>query len=346
MCLGIFRLVQSLIAIDPTGVDFHGFYASAYEARTGQPWPEVPPNADLNPPTFGQLLIPLSLLPLRGAWFAWWIVGAVSLVATLRLLHRRGLIPAHRWPWIIGALALSAPAMQTWSHGQIAWLLLYPITRAWLSPSPVRAGLWLAPVIAIKPPIAMIVLLLPERTWAVAGAVSATICALDVALVGLGPWAAWLERSLVAPGLRMPANASYFGIATRISAGIDFQVPATIRALPWAWWVGWAACAAVTGAAASRAVGTRRWIVALAAGTFLQPLGWTYYVVWWLGPMLAAWRSTPPVLAGAALLVEPLLIILARSSAATPFYPVTLSLCAVGVVLLGLGLYCHASRST
>jgi hypothetical protein len=334
MALGVFRLVQSLLAIDPIGTDFHGFYAAGWSLRTGQPWPGDIPNPNFNPPTFELLMVALSWLTIRAAYLTWSAIGLLAVAATLRAVHRRCPIPSTSWPWVIGALGLTAPAIQTWSHGQIAWLLLYPITRAWLTSSPFRAGLWLAPAIAIA-------LFLPSTTWVVAGAVSATMTALHVAIAGLGPWQAWLERSLAAPGLRQPANASFFGVATRLQFGtvFDLRPEAPIAALPWGWWALWLACAGGAIVLARRTSGPRRWIVALTAGTWLQPLGWTYYLVFWLGPMLRDGRRSAWTIAAGVVLTEPLLIAASIVTRDTPLFFWSLSACAIGLWCLAIGLW-------
>ena len=161
MCLGVARLAQTVWVVDPVTVDFHGFYASGFAARTGAALASAPPYPNFNSPVFVDLVAPLSLVPIAGAWWIWSLAGAVSLSLTLWTLWREGLIRTRQWPWIFGALGLCQPAIQTWWHGQVAWLLLYPITRAWLSRSAIVSGLWLGPVIALKPPLALVAVLLP-----------------------------------------------------------------------------------------------------------------------------------------------------------------------------------------
>ncbi|HEX5216386.1 MAG TPA: glycosyltransferase 87 family protein [Vicinamibacterales bacterium] len=345
MCLGIARVVQTICVVDPVTVDFHGFYASGFVARTGQLWAGDPPYPNFNSPVFADLLAPLSLLPIASAWWIWTLAGALSLTLTLWTLWRAGLIRTAQWPWVIGALGLCQPAIQTWWHGQVTWLLLYPITRAWLSRSAIISGLWLAPVIALKPPLALIAVLLPLRTALTAAAVSAAISLTDAALFGFQRWWQWVADALGATGLREPANASYFGVASRLQFGWSEATVSLADVSVW-WWMGWGCLGAL---AVWLAIGAqtplRRWIVALSAGTFLQPLGWTYYIVWWLGPMLAVWRTTPVSIASVVLLTEPVLILTAVTTSRMPALNLlALSQCAIGLVTLAATLYTESGQ--
>jgi len=346
MCLGIARLAQTLWVVDPVTVDFHGFYASGFAARAGERWPGVPPYPNLNSPVFADLLAPLSLLPIRSAWWVWSLAGAVSLGLTLRMLWRRGLIRTTQWPWIFGALGLCQPAIQTWWHGQVAWLLLYPITRAWLSRSAIVSGVWLGAVVALKPPLALIVVFLPLPTSLTAASVSVAIIIAHVGIRGAQRWSDWYALAAGAPGLREPANASLFGVATRLQFGWN-DAAVFLSDVALGWWIGWGCVALIAGWLAITArTPLRRWIVALSAGTFLQPLGWTYYIVWWLGPMLAAWRSTPVSITAVVLLTEPVLMLTAfTSSGMSAFNQLALSQSAIGLVLLAVTLYAEAGRS-
>ena len=113
------------------------------------------------------------------------------------------------------------------------------------------------------------------------------------------------------------------------------------------WWVGWGCIGAIgTWLAVNTRVPLRRWIVALSLGTFLQPLGWTYYMVWWLGPMLAAWRTTPLTITAVAMLTEPVLMLTAFTSSGIPVLnQLALSQCAIGLVLLAITLYADAGQT-
>jgi len=285
------------------------------------------------------------LVPIASAWWIWNLAGAFSLALTLWTLWREGLIRTTQWPWLIGALGLCQPAIQTWWHGQVAWLLLYPITRAWLSRSAIIGGLWLAPAIALKPPLALIAVLLPLPTSLTAAAVSAAISLAHATLFGVQRWWDWLRDAFGATGLREPANASYFGVASRLQFGWR-EAAVTLSDLSAWWWMGWG-CLSVT--AVWLAIGARtpmrRWIVALSAGTFLQPLGWTYYIVWWLGPMLAVWRTTPAAVAAVVLLTEPVLILTAVITSGIPTLNLlALSQCAIGLVILAATLYTESGQ--
>jgi len=342
MCAGVARLVLSFVAVDAAATDFHGFYASGFLLRTGHAWSDsasiFTPN--LNPPTFNILIAPLTMFPLQAAYHAWNAIGMVSLIVSLRALHRAHPIGAAAWPWIVGAMGLSLPAIQTWTQGQIGWVLLYPFTRAWLSRSEVGAGLWLAPVVLIKPPLAIMVMLLPVRTWLTAGVVSAAAAAIHVALAGLPLWRTWLANAVGAPTIREPANASLLGIATRLHYGLTGDAP--VAGLSIGWWGVWAVSAIAIGWLAYRSRWNKRWIAALFGGVWLNPLGWAYYVVLGLGPIVRYARFSWTSATAIALLTEPILLGLAWATRGTPFYPLSLSACAIGVSLLAVSLWRQA----
>ena len=346
MCLGIARVTQTVWLVDPTTVDFHGFYASGFTARTGQPWPGAAPYPSFNSPVFADLVAPLSLVSITTAWWMWSVTGALLLALTLWTLWRKGLIRTQQWPWIFGALGLCQPAIQTWWHGQVAWLLLYPITRAWLSRSAIGSGAWLGAVIALKPPLALIAAFLHWRTSLTAAAVSGAICLAHAATFGAQRWRDWYALAAGAPGLREPANASFFGVATRLQFGWNDAAVFLSDVVVW-WWIGWGGIGLIAlWLAGTASTSLRRWIVALSAGTFLQPLGWTYYIVWWLGPILAAWRATPTSISAMVLLTEPVLMLTAYASAGiSAFNQLALSQCAIGLVLLAVTLYIEAGKS-
>ncbi|HEX5216387.1 MAG TPA: glycosyltransferase 87 family protein [Vicinamibacterales bacterium] len=334
----------SLLAVDPASTDFHGFYASGFLLRTGRAWADgasvFTPN--LNPPTFNTLIAPLTLLPLHAAYYAWNAIGLVSLIASLRRLHRAHPIRAAAWPWIVGAVGLSLPAIQTWTQGQVGWVLLYPVTRAWLSRAEISAGLWLAPVVLIKPPLALMTLLLPVRTWLSAGLVSAAAAAVHIAVVGLPRWRVWLDTAIGAPTIREPANASLLGIAARFQFGLTGEAP--VAGLSLAWWGLWVASGLAIARLAYRSDWDKRWLAASFGGVWLNPLGWAYYVVLWLGLILRHARFSWPMAAAVALLTEPILIGLASATRQTPLYVFSLSACAAGVALLAIILWPRADE--
>ena len=343
MCAGVARLVLSFIAVDPAITDFRGFYASGFLLRTGQVWAignNFTPN--LNPPTFNTLIAPLTVLSLPAAYYVWNAIGLVSLIASLRALHRANPIRPRVWPWIVGALGVSLPAVQTWTQGQIAWVLLYPCTRAWLSRSEGTAGLWLAPAILVKPPLVLMAILLPMRTWLTAGLASSAAAAMHIGLVGLQPWQTWFDTAVGAPTVREPANASLLGIAARFQFGLDGDAP--ITGLSIAWWIVWTGSAAAIGWLAYRSTREKQWLMALFGGVWLNPLGWAYYVVLWLGPLLRYARPTWLLGIAVALLTEPILIAFAAATQQTPLYVLSLSACGAGVVLLAISLWPRAAE--
>jgi Glycosyltransferase family 87 len=274
-------------------LDFRLFYDSALAWRHGLPLyalrSELPfPN--LNPPTLAVLLAPLSYLPFAWALAVMTAIGAGSLLASLKALTRVRMIDPSMWPWIVGAIVALPACQDVWIRGQVTWLVLYPVTRAWLSPSQFRGGAWLGLAIAIKPPLALAALLLPRRLLLVAAAVSLGVSALIVSATGVTAWTDWLALSDHVWWLPWVNNMSLFGVASRMEVGLGRLSLSELG-------VGMLAAIALVGlflaGTAARTTGDRRWGLALLWSLLLSPAGWVYYLPLACGPMLPHWpRST------------------------------------------------------
>ena len=115
---------------------------------------------------------PLALIPVSAAVWIWTGVGAVSLGLSLREMKRslqwdRGTVVR-----VLIALLATLPAQIAWAQGQVTWILLYPLTKAWRSAREgrsVTAGAWLAPAIAVKPILALTPLVLGLPVLVTAG---------------------------------------------------------------------------------------------------------------------------------------------------------------------------------
>lgn len=266
--------------------DFHAFCLSGLGLRTGTPLAAID-RPDLNPPIFAWVMVPFSLLPIGAAFAAWSLLGAWCLVASVRLILRRLEVPPLEALWALGAIGATMPALLVWQEGQIAWFLLYFVTRAWCASSLTRGGLWLAPAILVKPPIALLALVLPWRLWAVAGAAAGGGTLVAVAVTGLAPWLEWLAKSGDVRWLNWAANGSLWGLAARASswrvmgAGLDD--------IDTAWRVTILLAAVCLVVMARRATDDRRWAAGVLVATLVSPLGWIYYLVIGLGPFLATW---------------------------------------------------------
>ena len=248
-------------------------------------------------------------------------------------------VPLARSPdtWIIVAGAY--PVWLSFFQGQIVFLLLYPMTRAWRAyraGDRPAAGLWLAPVIAVKPQIALLALMLPVSVWIVAGVGSGALTLAGVAVTGVAPWVAWLRIGGAITWLSWPDNAALWGIAARLETRSVFGgsmgtlPPGAIVA------VGLAVLGFAVAAYTERDV-DRRFTLAALASQLATPLGWVYYVVAFVGPLMAVWRSTWRAV---WLLWVPLPVLLPLMMARPTFAAVVGSLYSVCLVAMFVAIRC------
>jgi hypothetical protein len=285
------------VRYSPSGSDFNSFYESGKAWRGLPESPDLP--VDLNTPTLLLLFVPLSQLPLKVAFSVWTATGIASIVTSLFLLwkHRRPSREAMIW-LMVGAV-LWPPSLTTWLAGQISWLLLVPVVAAWVSVerSPVRSGVWLGLAVLIKPPLALMALLLPWRVGAPALLVAASGAALTAAIVGFAPWIDWLTRLRSVTWISHPLNASVFGLASHLWVGLH---PVSPMQLPRSALASIAAIGAAVCLVTIRTTGDRRWALAALASVLLSPTGWNYYLVLAV-PMLVGGRLIGGVAAWSAL---------------------------------------------
>lgn len=265
--------------------DFASYYYTALAWRTGVPVATLlPRQPSLSPPTLSIALWPLTFLPLLPAYAAWLGINLVAVVGTFRVLDRRGLLPASVMLWAVIGTIMSVPAFLAWWLGQVTWIVAYAVTLAWDARSPWQAGAWLALGIAIKPPLALMVLALPAGTWGPAGALSVAISLCAVAITGWQPWAEWLATTGGVWWIDLAANVSFWSIPARFQAGH----PTLGQMVPW----GWAfaiALSALLYAACLRERGDYRWLFAGLFGVLASPIGWVHYFASLLAPLLVTW---------------------------------------------------------
>lgn len=271
-------------------MDFASFYAALHPVA----WPV---NLNLNPPTFTVLIWPLGLVPYAWAWAIWRAVSVACALAAALGVWRAGQLH----PIWLGVL--STPALVGWHQGQVTFVLLFLVTRAWLAATPIRAGLWLAPAIAIKPPLALFALALPWPTWLAAGLGSASLSLAVLPITGLAPWLEWLARSQSVNWIGWPTNLSLWGLLARLHA--DGLKPVTMADL--SAWVPLVAVSSLAGLVAVSRLRDRasRWVAAYSLHLLVTPLGWTYYLPVMLAPLAAAWRTNPATVAGVVILMLP-----------------------------------------
>jgi hypothetical protein len=272
--------------------DFSVFIESGRAWLSGNNPYQLGGNPNLNPPTaIVCLLGPLARLPFAVAQIIWTVGGAVALLFSTRLLANEIGLTRIRALWALAILNITHAAFLIWMQGQMTWLLLYPVTRAWLAfrrGNPVSTGLWLAPAIALKPILALVALALPWRVWATAGLTSALIAASTIPWTGWELWESWLRVGSDVAWLEWPPNASLWGLAARLQSGMVMGSSlADLNRLTIS------AVIAAAGVALVQAVrepnADRRFTFAVLWMVLMSPLGWIYYLPMGLAPMAATW---------------------------------------------------------
>jgi hypothetical protein len=273
----------------PAKSDFAVFYqeglawthdAALYQSSAGFP--------NLNPPLLTvAVFAPLARVSLRGAQLVWIACELAGLVGAVRIIRTETGRP---WPSLVTATALlllTQGAFIATLQGQLTWLLIYPVTRAWAAyrhDRLIAAGLWLAPAIAAKPPLALLALLLPWPVWMTAGIVAGGVAGLAILVTGFAPWIAWLRLSGAVSWLPSPFNASLWGMAARwsgrarmgeLSTGAIAIVIVASSVFAWRAW--------------QQTDRDRRVVLAVLVSVLVSPLGWGYYLPLAFGPALATW---------------------------------------------------------
>lgn len=294
--------------------DFSGFYESARAWREGRPLYTGTASApNLNPPLFAVVLSPLTLVPLTAAYVIWTGVGAVSVVASIRRISARTTLTPESRFWMMTMLIGWAPATVVWQEGQVTWLLLYPVSRAWLAPTAVRAGLWLAPVVILKPPLALMAALTPWPIPLVTGIAAAVGTLATIPLTGWKAWGDWLDQSRAVSWIGDWSNVSLWGLAARVHGrnveGTSlYDIPLVAVAVI-------AVVGAILAGVVLRREGGVRWTLALLWSLLLSPAGWSYYLPLALGPALASWRDHSLTRAALTILAVPVFVF-----GVVPFY--------------------------
>jgi glycosyl transferase family 87 len=306
--IGVASLLQHADA-----VDFGSFYASGRDWISGEPpYTTWPARSNMNPPLFTLVAFGwLAHLPILWAAAIWTALGLASLLGTIQVLRRTFLwTPAFTWA-STAVMLLTFPAQLVWQRGQVVWVLLYPATRAWLAFREGRetaAGVWLAPLIALKPILAIVPFFLGLRTLLCAGIGSALLAALGIAITGWTSWHAWMQAGVSVYWYAWPYNASIWSVMLR-AIGVESFQQVPLAVLP-GWLTGLVVLLAIVfGTMTARTTNAdRRWVLAHLFMLLFVPLGWIYYVPLLFGPLCVITRSSPSpwLWAGIAALMIPL----------------------------------------
>lgn len=269
---------------------------------------------NLNPPVFTAVMLPLSQLPYREAWWTWAGFSSICIVLSAWLLSGVGKqrdVPQRTQQTLLFVIALFAfyPTIANFGLGQLGSLLLLLLTLSWAQlrqHRPALSGLWLGLAIAIKPFLGLILVgLIVMRRWRMALVTSG--CSAFMSLAGglMFGWTPYEDYMSLASNVSWTAtnwNASWIGFVDRafISAfsRTAFDGLALSKALGWAgaalviavWLLRLRTLNKQSANAADAALFSLGVPVALLA----SPLGWMYYF-----PMLAlssfiSWHQPVP----------------------------------------------------
>jgi hypothetical protein len=269
---------------------------------------------NLNLPHTNLLVRPLAALSDRQALIAWTFAGLTLFVVTSAVsLHALG------WRWralpallLLVYLLAWAPSAAFSLTAQVSFLLMLPVTAAWLAyrrGHARAAGVWLGLAAAMKP---FLLIFLPyfvlrrDRQAIVAmGGALAAVVAMGVVVFGVDSYVEWAGQL---PRITWSAhyfNASLTGILQR-SLGRSYlavvaEAPSLV--LPFAAVLSMvvAIVTFVTIARARRADVDAAWTALLLASLLISPLGWNYYLwiaLWPAAALIAAeapWRRLQPI---------------------------------------------------
>lgn len=257
---------------------------------------------NMNPPHFHLPLLPLALLPPAFALALWGVVSLLSLLASLGLIIREVGLKLTPWRCRLGLLGLLsfAGTGAIFVTGQLSFLLLLPVTLAWVEARRGRwtiAGVYLGLAMSVKLFLLIFVpyLVLRRQFRAAAGAgAGAALCYVAGLIVfGVDAHWSWLRAVASSNWAWASMNASVLGLLTRALAESPYYSPISpapelIRPL-WlavAGLVGMFTLAAATSDSTDTAV-DRGFALLLLGSQLISPLGWIYYLWLPLGPIAA-----------------------------------------------------------
>lgn len=295
--------------------DFGKFYYSTQAFFDGQdmygptPATEVPVGPaetqqfwNMNPPHLHLLIAPFALLPPLPALVAWALVNLAALVASLTAIFRELRIrwTATRTFWVTFSVLLAAQTGAIVATGQLSFLLMLPMTLAWIAGRNdrwIRAAVWLGVVTSVKPFLAVFGLyFLFTRRWraAAAMALSGGACfAIGLAVFGAEAHYSWIRTLSKVAWVWAAMNGSVAALFARAFDVSPFFTPFTIAphvirpaALVASALILLVGLAVLTRGATVRSV-DRAFAGLTLTAQLVSPLGWVYYLCIVTGPMTA-----------------------------------------------------------
>jgi hypothetical protein len=264
--------------------------------------PDAQQLLNLNPPHLHLLLLPLARLSPNVALTLWMIASVFALVLSILVIARElEFVPTPKRVLLVALAVLTCSASQAvFITGQLAFLLLLPMTLCWRDARRgrwARVGLWLGPLVSVKPFLLILVpCLLRNRQWRaclMTAAGMGACFAVGVMIFGVPNYLSWaraLSRSGEWAWLGM--NASALGTFQRVfRASPAFEPIMTAPALVG----GWIAVAGLLGFGTvfvlyvdrTKVATDRAFALLLVAAQLMSPVGWVYYLWLAAGPLAA-----------------------------------------------------------
>jgi alpha-1,2-mannosyltransferase len=299
--------------------DFGKFYYSARLFLDGQdiygpsPATSIPVSEtesreflNMNPPHFHLLMLPFALLGPVNALVLWAGLNLIALFLSLRAIARELHIEwtRKRIMWSTCAIILCSATGAVVVTGQLTFLLLLPVTFAWIA---ARHGDWnksaalLGVCASVKPFLGIFLIYLILRRdikAAVIMIVSGVVCAVaGLAVFGWTAYANWLAAVSSVDWTWAPMNGSLAALVARAFDENPYYTPAVLA--PWLMRPLTTILAlAVAGislrALLRNAAGSADYVfgVLLLTAQLVSPLGWIYYLWLIVGPATALFRSS------------------------------------------------------
>lgn len=291
---------------DPAaGVDFNAFYVSALAWRQGHSaylsFVDAHAFPNLTPPILLALYGPLT-------WFSFHTAARVWMLLSLALLGAVAWSTRDRvQPWALALIVVGTrPISSGIVNGQISIVLLGLMTAAWLASErgdTRTEGLCVGLLCLIKPFYGLFLLYwLWQRRFRLISLAVATMVVgtlVGLALVGIQEYVTWVVLLNHVNWQAHPANASIWGIAARLFDVRQTTAPPQVTPLHVSialrvaaqmvgvCVVGWVTLRAIAHDRRPAAV----YAVLGYAGVLLSPLGWVYYLLVPLPPLLSLWSD-------------------------------------------------------
>lgn len=258
--------------------------------------------ANMNPPHFHLLLLPLALLPPLPALIVWELAGLMGLVFSIVIIGRELSITWTRAQvlWVLLAILLCSATGMIVITGQITFLLMVPVTLAWVSARRGRwhaAAVWLGVAASVKPFLGIfgLYLLLKRRYRAAAafGGAALAWAAIGVIVFHWSSYSTWLRALSAVHWVWLPMNGSVDALVTRAFAQTPefaalFSAPTLVRPVVA---LALLLIAGMTVVALARDMSEnsvdRAFTLLLLFALLASPLGWAYYVWLLAGPVAA-----------------------------------------------------------